>query len=27
MDQRIVVALRYYLDLPIEAIAERTGVP
>jgi len=27
VDQRIVVALRYYLDLPIEAIAERTGVP
>ncbi len=27
VDQRIVVVLRYYLDLPIEAIAERTGVP
>jgi RNA polymerase sigma-70 factor (ECF subfamily) len=27
VDQRIVVALRYYLDLPIEEIAERTGVP
>ena len=26
-DQQIVVALRYYLDLPLEAIAERTGVP
>lgn len=26
-DQRIVVALRYYLDLSTEAIAERTGVP
>ena len=26
-DQQIVVALRYYLDLPVEAIAERTGVP
>lgn len=27
VDQQIVVALRYYLDLPLEAIAERTGVP
>ena len=27
VDQRIVVVLRYYLDLPIEAIAERSGVP
>jgi RNA polymerase sigma-70 factor (ECF subfamily) len=26
-DQRIVIVLRYYVDLPIEAIAERTGVP
>ncbi len=26
-DQQIVVALRYYLDLPVEAIAARTGVP
>jgi RNA polymerase sigma-70 factor (ECF subfamily) len=26
-EHKIVVALRYYLDLPIEAIAERTGVP
>jgi RNA polymerase sigma-70 factor (ECF subfamily) len=27
VDQRIVIVLRYYLDLPVEAIAERTGVP
>ena len=27
VEQRIVVALRFYLDLPTEAIAERTGVP
>ncbi len=26
-NQRIAVVLRYYLDLPIEAIATRTGVP
>jgi RNA polymerase sigma-70 factor (sigma-E family) len=26
-DQRIVLVLRYYLDLPVEAIAERTGAP
>jgi RNA polymerase sigma-70 factor, ECF subfamily len=26
-DHRIVIVLRYYLDLPIGAIAERTGVP
>ena len=26
-DQRIALVLRYYLDLPIEAIAERTGAP
>lgn len=26
-DQRIVVVLRYYVDLPLEGIAERTGVP
>jgi RNA polymerase sigma-70 factor, ECF subfamily len=26
-DQRIVIVLRYFLDLPIGAIAERTGVP
>lgn len=26
-DQRIVVVLRYFLDLPLEAIADRTGVP
>jgi len=26
-DHRIVVVLRYYLDLPLEAIAERTGAP
>jgi RNA polymerase sigma-70 factor (ECF subfamily) len=26
-DQRIVLVLRYYLDLPLEEIAERTGVP
>ena len=26
-DQRIVIVLRYYLDLPLEEIAERTGVP
>ena len=25
--QQIVVALRFYLDLSVEAIAERTGVP
>lgn len=27
VDQRIVLVLRYYLDLTLEAIAERTGVP
>ena len=27
VDQRIVLVLRYYLDLSVEAIAERTGVP
>lgn len=27
VDHRIVIVLRYYLDLPLEAIAERTGVP
>ncbi len=27
VEQRIVIALRYYLDLSTEAIAERTGVP
>ena len=26
-DQRIVVVLRYFLDLPVEEIAERTGAP
>lgn len=26
-DHRIVVVLRYYLDLPLEVIAERTGAP
>jgi len=26
-EHRIVVVLRYYLDLPVDAIAERTGVP
>jgi RNA polymerase sigma-70 factor (ECF subfamily) len=26
-DQRIVIVLRFYLDLPLEAIAERTGAP
>jgi RNA polymerase sigma factor (sigma-70 family) len=26
-DHRIVVALRFYLDLPVEAIATRLGVP
>jgi RNA polymerase sigma-70 factor (ECF subfamily) len=26
-DQRIAVVLRYYLDLPVEAIAIRTGAP
>jgi RNA polymerase sigma-70 factor (ECF subfamily) len=26
-DHRIVIVLRYYLDLPLEAIAERTGTP
>ena len=26
-DHRVVVVLRYLLDLPIEAIAERTGAP
>ena len=26
-DQRIVIVLRYYLDLPLEEIAARTGVP
>ena len=26
-DHRIVIVLRYYLDLPLEAIAERTGAP
>lgn len=26
-EHRIVIVLRYYLDLPLEAIAERTGVP
>jgi RNA polymerase sigma-70 factor, ECF subfamily len=26
-DHRIVIVLRYYLDLPLEVIAERTGAP
>jgi RNA polymerase sigma factor (sigma-70 family) len=26
-DQRVALVLRYYLDLPVEAIAERTGTP
>ena len=26
-DQRIALVLRYYLDLPLDAIAERTGAP
>ena len=26
-DQRIAVVLRYYLDLPVEEIASRTGAP
>ena len=26
-DHRVVVALRYYLDLPIESIASRLGIP
>lgn len=26
-DHRTVLALRYYLDMPIEAVAERLGVP
>jgi RNA polymerase sigma-70 factor, ECF subfamily len=26
-DHRIVIVLRYYLDLPLDAIAERTGAP
>jgi RNA polymerase sigma-70 factor (ECF subfamily) len=26
-DQRIALVLRYYLDLPVEEIAERTGAP
>jgi RNA polymerase sigma-70 factor (ECF subfamily) len=26
-EQRIVVVLRYFLDLPLEAIADRAGVP
>ncbi|MGH2465913.1 MAG: RNA polymerase sigma factor, partial [Candidatus Limnocylindrales bacterium] len=26
-DHRIAIVLRYYVDLPVEAIAERTGVP
>jgi RNA polymerase sigma-70 factor (ECF subfamily) len=26
-DHRVVVALRYYLDLPVEAIAGRLGIP
>jgi RNA polymerase sigma factor (sigma-70 family) len=26
-DQRIVIVFRFYLDLPLEAIAERTGAP
>jgi RNA polymerase sigma-70 factor (ECF subfamily) len=26
-DERIVVALRYWSDLPVDAIAQRTGVP
>src|SRR5450759_2879219 len=26
-DQRIALVLRYYLDLPVEAIAEQTGAP
>jgi RNA polymerase sigma factor (sigma-70 family) len=26
-DHRIVIVLRYYLDLPLEAIAQRTAVP
>lgn len=26
-DHRIVIVLRYFLDLPLEAIAERTGAP
>jgi RNA polymerase sigma-70 factor (ECF subfamily) len=27
IDQRIVLVLRYWADLPVEAIAERVGVP
>jgi RNA polymerase sigma-70 factor (ECF subfamily) len=27
VDQRIVVVLRYWADLPVEAIADRLGVP
>jgi RNA polymerase sigma-70 factor, ECF subfamily len=27
IDQRIVLVLRYYLDLPVEEIAARTGAP
>ena len=27
MDQRVVVAMHYFLDLPLEAIAETLGVP
>jgi len=26
-DHRVVVALRYYLDLPVEAIADQLGIP
>ena len=26
-DQRLVVVLRFYADLPLEAIAERVGAP
>lgn len=26
-DQRVVIVLRYYADLPVDAIAERVGVP
>ena len=26
-DHRVVVALRYYLDLPVEEIASRLGIP
>jgi len=26
-DHRVVVALRYYLDLPVDAIADQLGIP